>query len=367
MPPHGGTCVSNPPEAPFTLRRIRPIMEPLPGDRLEAWGVLNPASARKDGDLYLFPRLVAEGNYSRIGVARVLFEHGEPAFVERLGLALQPREPFEGSRRHLGGVEDPRITWVEPLQCWVMAYVALSNIGPRVALAVSHDLFHWRRLGLLQFDPTCGVDFARYPNKDAMLFPASVQDPNGKPALALLHRPTYLVQQADFTIVREVPSGLEDDREGIWIGYISLDDARRDVETLTHVRACELLAAPEEPWEALKIGGGTPPIRISAGWLIFYHGAQGTVTNEPGTEKKVIYSAGAMVLDADRPSRVLYRSKEPVLAPEEEHEREGIVPNVVFPTAIDRRSDTRVDVYYGAADVRIAAATTEIPESLPEV
>jgi beta-1,2-mannobiose phosphorylase / 1,2-beta-oligomannan phosphorylase len=47
-----------------------------------------------------------------------------------------------------GGCEDPRITFVEPLHCYVMTYTALSAKGPRIALAVSEDLFHWRRLGL---------------------------------------------------------------------------------------------------------------------------------------------------------------------------------------------------------------------------
>ena len=53
----------------------------------------NPACARgPDGELYLFPRLVAEGNYSRVGLARVRFDGGVPAGVERLGIALEPEE-----------------------------------------------------------------------------------------------------------------------------------------------------------------------------------------------------------------------------------------------------------------------------------
>ena len=54
------------------VQRLGLVMEPREGDPLEAEGVLNPAAARgHDGQLYLFPRLVAAGNYSRIGVARV--------------------------------------------------------------------------------------------------------------------------------------------------------------------------------------------------------------------------------------------------------------------------------------------------------
>ena len=57
------------------LQRLGMIMEPQPGNPLEVEGVLNPAAVRgPDGGLYLFPRLTAKGNYSRIGIARVLFQ-----------------------------------------------------------------------------------------------------------------------------------------------------------------------------------------------------------------------------------------------------------------------------------------------------
>ena len=67
----------------FQLQRLGQIMEPEPGNPLEVEGVLNPAAARgPDGKLYLFPRLVARGNYSRIGIARVQFnDAGDPTGV----------------------------------------------------------------------------------------------------------------------------------------------------------------------------------------------------------------------------------------------------------------------------------------------
>lgn len=50
-------------------------------------------------------------------------------------------------------------------------------------------------------------------------------------------------------------------------------------------------------------------------------------------------------------------------------ERNGIVPNVVFPTGIDRRDDlgmpNRFDVYYGMADKRIGVARFDLPDILP--
>src|SRR5258705_14020564 len=95
------------------LRRLGLLMEPQPGNPLEAEGVLNPAAIRgPDGQLYLFPRLIAQGNYSRIGIARVRFsETGDPASVERLGIALEPEADYERRPNGGGGWEDPRITF----------------------------------------------------------------------------------------------------------------------------------------------------------------------------------------------------------------------------------------------------------------
>jgi predicted GH43/DUF377 family glycosyl hydrolase len=62
-----------------------------------------------------------------------------------------------------------------------------------------------------------------------------------------------------------------------------------------------------------------------------------------------------MILDADDPSRVLARTSEPLLAAETEEERSGIVPNVVFPTAIEEIEGQRF-VFYGMADSKIGVA-----------
>src|SRR5208283_5343904 len=105
----------------FKLKRLGTIMEPEPGNPQEIEGVLNPAATRgPDGKLYLFPRFVAKGNYSRIGIARVKFnEAGNPSGVERLGIALEPEADYERRSDGSGGCEDARVTFVEPLQHYV--------------------------------------------------------------------------------------------------------------------------------------------------------------------------------------------------------------------------------------------------------
>src|ERR687884_605393 len=139
--------------APQALHRLGIVMETTPPARREAGGVLNPAVTRgADGQLYLLPRLVAPGNYSRIGLARVIFDrHNTPVGVERLGMALEPQEPYELNAKTGGGVEDPRITYLAARSLYVMTYTAFGPDGPRIAAAVSWDLMQWHRTGLVEF------------------------------------------------------------------------------------------------------------------------------------------------------------------------------------------------------------------------
>ncbi len=78
----------------FKMRRLGIVMEPEPGNPLEVEGVLNPAAVRgPDGELYLFPRLVAAGNYSRIGIARVMFNQAGDRSVSKDWASHLSRRP----------------------------------------------------------------------------------------------------------------------------------------------------------------------------------------------------------------------------------------------------------------------------------
>src|SRR5215213_8921332 len=201
----------------FKMHRLGVIMRGDADNPDEALGVLNPAIARTpDGRLYMFPRVVAAGNYSRIGIAEVIFDAaGEPASVDRRGYALEPTESYEQNAR-TAGCEDARITYVAPLRRYLMTYTAYGPLGPRIALAESADLLRWHRLGPLKFafDPALRVDFDLYDNKDAVLFPELVSDPQGQPALALIHRPAHV--QGGRVVL---PVGITEPRASIWLSY----------------------------------------------------------------------------------------------------------------------------------------------------
>lgn len=107
-------------------------------------------------------------------------------------------------------------------------------------------------------------------------------------------------------------------------------------------------------WNALKIGGGPAPIETDEGWLLFIHGVTNTCCG-------YVYSAGAVILDKNDPSKVLYTCKDALLSPEEIYETSGFVHNVVFPTATLCDADTgRIAIYYGSADTYTCLAFTTV-------
>ena len=110
----------------------------------------------------------------------------------------------------------------------------------------------------------------------------------------------------------------------------------------------ERIAGPLHPWELVQIGNCGSPIEIDEGWLLLTHGV--------GAVRK--YAIGAMLLDKDDPSRVIGRSVQPILSPEDE-DREGYVPNVVY-TCGAMAVGRRLFLPYGVADSSLAFAWVDL-------
>lgn len=343
---------------PYRLERAGVLMQPDPESPNEVEGVLNPAAGRADGEVYLLPRLVASGNVSRVGLARVVVEDGRPTRVERLGVVLEPDRTWERGPNN-AGVEDPRVTWIPSLGLHVMTYVAYGPAGPRTALATSTDLRRWRRLGpvVYRWEEDTEVDLNLFHNKDTLFLPEPVTGPDGGRFFAVLHRPMGVLnpRTAGGDRPEASPPAMDDPREAIWMSFVPVSKVQRDVRALTVWQGHRFVAGPVFDWEALKIGGGPPPVRVPEGWLLLHHGVTGRLEEGTDQQQHVHYAAGAMILDADQPWRVLQRTSEPLLAPESEEERAGIVPNVVFPTAIVEIEGVKW-VFYGMADSSIGVA-----------
>ena len=112
----------------------------------------------------------------------------------------------------------------------------------------------------------------------------------------------------------------------------------------------QVILKPQFPWEFVQIGNCGSPIELDDGWLLLTHGV--------GAVRK--YSIGAVLLDKEDPSKVLARSREPLVRPDMS-EREGYVPNVVYTCGAMRHNDQIIlpyavsDTFSNFATIKIAA------------
>lgn len=332
----------NPILRPATIRASR--------DELEVVGVFNPAAIRHEGDVVLLlrvaeaPRDVPDGvvaaplhdaasgrleiKYWRrdapgvdasdprmliadvrtwltsISHLRVARSSDGIHFEVESHAALSAATPYESF-----GVEDPRITRIDDTY-WIN-YTAVSPYGIATGLASTRDFRSFERHGII-FPPN---------NRDVTIFPERI---GGR--FRALHRP--------------MPAGLGE--VAIWVAS--------STDMLAWGEHQVVATARSGSWDDLKVGGGAVPFRVRSygadGWVAVYHG----VTRGSGA-----YSLGALLLAADDPSRVLARSRDPILAPEAAYEREGFYGGVVFTCGL-LAEDDRVRVYYGAADGVTAVA-----------
>ncbi len=229
------------------------------------------------------------------------------------GPRFEPQSEYEAF-----GVEDPRITRLDGV--YYFTYVAVSPHGAATALASTADFQSFERHGII-FPPE---------NKDVLLFPEKLDG-----EYAAIHRPN---PETHFSPPE------------MWLAR-----SRDLIRWGKH----EQLSGGGASWESGRVGGGVPPMRTQEGWLEIYHGNQRPIRpSEVGT-----YAAGAMLLDARNPNRVLRRCGEPIMVPEADFETRGFVRNVVFPTGAVDRGETLL-VYYGAADESTAVVEFSRKESL---
>ena len=171
------------------------------------------------------------------------------------------------------------------------------------------------------------ITISTVDDRDVILFPEKI---NGK--FVMMHRPMSWIGAEYGT---EYPA--------IWISYGD------DLLNFSHSK---ILIKSKYDWEQ-KIGGNTPPIKTEHGWLTLYHAV--------GEDRH--YRLGALLLDLNDPSKVLHRSSDWLMQPEESYELEGHYNGVIFPCG-KVVIDDRLFVYYGGADKYIGLATCSLKELL---
>ncbi|MEO6247096.1 MAG: glycoside hydrolase family 130 protein [Sphingomicrobium sp.] len=123
-------------------------------------------------------------------------------------------------------------------------------------------------------------------------------------------------------------------------------------DELDHWEDGDLLLRPVFPREFVQIGNCGPPIELDEGWLLLTHGV--------GAMRK--YAIGAALLDKDDPSKVIGRTKQPILAAHD-RDRDGYVPNVVYTCGAMRQGE-QLFLPYGVADSSVAFAFIPIKDLL---
>lgn len=281
--------------------------------------VFNPAAAVVDGQTVVLARVEDRRGLSHLAVARSADGLG--------GWTVDPDPllaPAPGVESEQWGFEDPRTVWVAELDRWLITCTAYGPSGPAVYLAATTDFRSVERIGII-----CQPE-----DKNAAFLPERV---GGK--WILFHRPTTTYEGARGEIVLSrsddlrnwsPPEQVLQPRHGAW-------------------------------WDSLRIGLGPPPLRTEHGWLVLYHGVKQTVA---GT----IYRVGLALTDLEDPARVLHRAPQWVLGPSAPYEREGDIPNTVFPCGLVHDASTgEVRLYYGAADTTICVATARLSDLLDAV
>ena len=315
-------------------------------------GVFNPACIRKGRNVYMFYRAWNKENRSTIGYCKL---EGPLKVVERAKKPfLYPEHDYEHN------LEDPRIVLLDGI--YYLTYVAFDGRNVRIAYAVSKDLKRFEKKKVLSpeitydkaedifrkcesklkeryflfesyFKDIVGKDAILW-DKDPFLFPKKI---NGK--FALVHRILPDMQVIYFKSFKELTLKY-------WKKYFK--------------KLSKFVILESKYWfESRNIGGGCPPIETDKGWLLIYHAVD-------DMDKGKTYRAGIALLDKKDPTKEIARLKEPFLSPEKKWEKEGIVPNVVFPTGAVIFGK-RLYIYYGAADKNIAVVSVSLKGLLNEL
>ncbi len=322
--------------------------------RFESSGVLNPGAIRVGDKVYLFYRAVAHGNYSTIGLC-ILNGPLEIEFRSDTPILF----PQSDSECH--GLEDARITCIDGT--YFLTYAAYDGHTALGALAISNDLIHFEKKGLI-VPQLCFEEFSRLAeskgplnekyarynsvrespgdhekkrmmwDKNVVFFPRRI---NGK--LHMLHRIRPDIQVVSFNEIEELT------KEFWQMNLLHFTDS--------------IVLSPKYGHEVSYIGGGCPPIETADGWLLIYHGVCDTING-------YIYTACAALLNLENPQKEISRLPYPLFTPEEDWELFGEVNNVCFPTGAVVFDDT-LFIYYGAADERIASASVSLSKLLEEL
>lgn len=312
------------PSKAFTKFIKNPIIMPKKENSWEAWQTFNPGVILLENKIHFLYRAIGEDGISRLGYAasRDGFHIDErfsyPVFEHQIqNPSFNIFSYFSGGS--FGGVEDPRIIRVNKEETLYMTYTACDK-GLCVALTsiklkdFLNKNWQWKSPKL--------ISKPNEVHKNWVIFPEKI---DGKYAILHSINPQIIITYRD-----------------------SLEFKENEYIESYYSNTCR-----KNCWDTYVRGAGPPPVKTSAGWLLFYHAID---ESDPGK-----YKVGVMLLDLYNPIKILHRSKEPILEPEETYENNGFKWGVVYVCGTVIK-DTELLVYYGASDSFVGIAHANIDE-----
>lgn len=309
-----------------------PIIEPTE-HYWESKATFNPAALYEGEKVHLVYRAIGNDDISALGYASskdgINIDERLKYPIYRRIIDRNPSDepaPYGSGGGWNGGCEDPRLTAIEDKI--YLVYTAFDGWGQiRLALScISKEEFLKKRWN---WSETVFLSPPGEIHKNWVLFPEKI---NGK--FAILHSVSpeisieYVDNFEDFGGEKYIKSYFNGKSSG------------------------------KKNWDNLMRGTGPSPIRTSAGWLLLYHAMD---TRDPNR-----YKIGALILDINDPSKILYRSKYPILEPDEIYENEGFKAGVVYCCGAVVK-DENLFIYYGGADKFSCVATIPLNELIEEI
>ena len=355
----------------FTRSKHNPILKPNPRHKWEALKVYNPGALYEKGKFHLFYRAMGKGEDWHSSLGYAVSEDAE--HFQRFPKPILVPNP--NNKLEKRGYEDPRITKVD--NTYFMTYAVYDGIEPRLNIATSRDLKIWQKHGQSFADfkfikmggviprwKTGKLRNSRIPkgkderSKAGGIFPEKIKD---KYWMLFNEHRIWLAHSENGTDWKVIPKPFLKPRQGDYF-----DD--------------------------FFVEMGPPPIKTDQGWLVLYH----------GIDRKIYYRLGFLLLDIGNPSRILYRSKEPIFGPKESYELGKLIGKTfidVIPGGLDAIQsknsedlkkyleeldkkkmipkvifccgavvvDGILRIYYGASDTFICTATAKLDDILKTV
>ncbi len=330
-----------------TMEFLCPVRETVV--RWEEKDVFNPATAVKGDTLFLLYRAEDTiGKYngtSRIGLAYSLDGYN---FHKRDTPVLFPDNDEYKKYEWEGGVEDPRLVEDEN-GVYYMTYTAYDGDKARLFVATSTDLRSWEKHGSV-FQNAEGGDFVDMWSKAGAIV---CSEENGRMVAEKING-KYWMYWGESNIYMATSDDLIN-----WQPILETDPQKMQLDTMRNYSvAFEIVFSTRRgKFDSELVEPGPPAVITNQGILLIYNSKNSPVFGDKSLADGT-YAAGQIIMDKEDPSKVLHRTDEWFITPDQPFEITGQVDNVCFVEGL-AHFNNKWFLYYGTADSKIAVAESQ--------